>query len=381
MTSAAAFVEKILSSGVKAITGVPDSLLKEFCAEVAQAVPVDMHWSAPNEGSAIGMAVGHYLASSQPAVVYLQNSGLGNAVNPIVSLSSTGVFGIPMVLIIGWRGEVNTDGNQIEDEPQHLEQGRITEPLLDLLGIPYCIIDAQSDSCENFAWAYSLAKQLSRPVALLIRKGTFPHSGHLYSKTPNFELTREAALAEVLRLIPETVAVVATTGMASREVFEIRQQDGSGHHRDLLIVGGMGHATSVAVGISKSRPDRRVVCIDGDGALIMHAGALALAAQCDNLIHVTINNQVHDSVGGQPSAAADLSLSDVALAFGYGLSESARDSIELRRVMLRALSQDRSAFIEVLCRGGHRKNLGRPDRSPRQNVEEFRKFLSDSVND
>jgi phosphonopyruvate decarboxylase len=377
--SPSAFVAAMQRCGINFATGVPDSLLKEVCAEIEVGVPVGGHQIAPNEGAAVGLAIGHFLATRSPALVYLQNSGLGNIVNPVTSLAAEAIYGIPMVLLVGWRGETEDSGKQVHDEPQHRLQGLITPAQLDLLGIPYLILDANSDPEAAIHHAVTEAVKRSQPFALLVRKSAFSRSSAQTHPGLNVELAREEAINTVLLTLPPEVAVVSTTGMASREVFETRKRLGEPHSRDFLVVGGMGHAISIAAGISHASPDRRIVCIDGDGAMMMHTGSLAVSARYPNLIHIVLNNEAHDSVGGQTSCAANLSLCTIASGFGHHHAIRVETKDALEQILLEALSSDGARFIEVACRKGNRSDLGRPDRSPRQNREDFQDFLAQTI--
>ena len=308
-------------------------------------------------------------------MVYLQNSGLGNIVNPITSLVADAIYAIPMVLVIGWRGEIADNGEQVPDEPQHVVQGRITPAQLELLGIPYAILDAGSDPEAAVADAIARTRALSAPYALLVRKGSFAKSTAPALPGRDAELTREAAIEQVLAALPADAAVVSTTGMASREVFEIRKKRKQGHDRDFLVVGGMGHAVAIATGVAQASPGRRVSCIDGDGALLMHSGSLAMSARCAGLIHVVLNNEAHDSVGGQPTVGNGLSLARIAESFGYRHACCVSSADALDQALQAALGTQQASFIEVRCRKGNRADLGRPDRSPLQNRNEFQAFL------
>jgi phosphonopyruvate decarboxylase len=342
-------------------------------------MPAGGHQTAPNEGAAVGLAIGHYLATCSPALVYLQNSGLGNLVNPITSLAAQAIYAIPMLLLIGWRGETESSGKQVSDEPQHRLQGLITPAQLELLGIPYRILNADSDYETAMRDGIEQAIKRSQPFALLVRKGAFSSSSARTHPGLNVNLSREEAIDEVLMSLPANVPVVSTTEMASREVFETRKRLGQSHSRDFLVVGGMGHAVSIAAGISLALPDHRIVCIDGDGAMMMHTGSLAVSARCANLIHIVLNNEAHDSVGGQTSCAANLSLCAIASGFGYRHENRVETNDALKKVLLEALSRSGTSFIEVAIRKGNRNDLGRPDRSPLQNREDFQDFLAQSL--
>ncbi len=375
MIAPSAFVSALQRHGIGLVTGVPDSLLKELCAEIQATLPGGQHCVAPSEGAAVGLAIGHYLATQKPAMVYLQNSGLGNIVNPVTSLVADAIYGIPMLLVIGWRGETTDCGEQIADEPQHMFQGRITPAQLDLLDIPYRILDAGSDPDAALDEAFGCAVAASKPFALLVRRGSFAQSGAASLPDLSGRLSREAAIEQVLAALPPTAAVVSTTGMASREVFEIRKKHQQGHERDFLVVGGMGHALAIATGVAQARPGQRVACLDGDGALMMHSGSLAMGARCPGLVHVVLNNEAHDSVGGQPTVGNGLSLARIADSFGYSLACCVGTANELAQALQAALATDKASFIEVICKKGNRADLGRPDRSPLQNRQEFQTFL------
>lgn len=378
MIDTLAFTQSLSKAGVRFVTGVPDSLLKEVCACFTHTLHASSHVIATNEGAAVALAMGHYLATHQPALVYMQNSGLGNIVNPITSLVDPQVVGVPMLLMVGWRGEMQADGQQIHDEPQHVKQGQVTEQQLQLLDIPYHIIDAQTTEVE--ALILSLVAQAEArqgPVALLVRKQTFAKFQAEKSVSPSLNLlSRETVIQSLMQVLPDDVPVVATTGMASRELHEYRKVQGKADlGQDFLTVGGMGHASQIACGIAMQLPRRKVLCLDGDGAMLMHMGSLLLSAKQHNLIHVVVNNGAHDSVGGQPTLAKGHELSEVATASGYSLCLNARTIFEVKAALLEALTHDGSCFIEVLCKCGAREDLGRPDRTPAQNKRAFMRFV------
>lgn len=371
MTRAQQFLAALSSAGIRSLCGVPDSLLAGLIDAISDQWPTENHVIAPNEGTAVALAVGHYLATQRPAAVYMQNSGLGNAANPLISLADPQVYGIPMVLVIGWRGEVAADGSLVADEPQHRAQGRITPALLDLLGIPFQVLDRNSDLVAAVAEAVRQASSRQAPVALLVRKGTFDAVAPA-KDVRDALMSREEAIAVVLQAVAGRPLVV-TTGMASREVFELRRARGDLTATDFLTVGGMGHAVGIAVGLARSRPGSRIVCLDGDGAVLMHMGALALAARTDNLMHVVINNGAHDSVGGQPTLAAQMPLRPVAEAVGYAATAQVNTARWLQACLADFLDVPGSVFVEVTCRTGHRPDLGRPTVPP---VDARRQFVA-----
>ena len=387
MIHAEDFLSALQTEQVQFFAGVPDSLLKELCACFSDKLAKDQHVIAANEGGAIGLAIGHYLATQQPALVYMQNSGLGNVVNPIASLADPQVYGIPMLLVVGWRGELAADGTQIHDEPQHVKQGQITLSQLDVLGLPYQVMADHIETAH--AQIQTLLNQaITRqgPVALVVRKQSFaPYKAVKTSTAPASALaeklavleSREHMIEQIVSALPEDAAVVATTGMASRELFELRKAQQAGHGRDFLTVGGMGHASQIACGIALAQPDRQVVCIDGDGAMLMHMGSLTISAQQANLLHIVLNNGAHDSVGGQPTVAAQLALADIASAAGYTQVYSVSGAEQLNQLIPQVLRSGKSCLIEVLCRKGARADLGRPTRTPAQNKQDFMQFLTE----
>ncbi len=387
MIHAEDFLSVLQTEQVQFFAGVPDSLLKELCACFSDKLRPQQHVIAANEGGAIGLAIGHYLATQQVALVYMQNSGLGNVVNPIASLADPQVYGIPMLLLVGWRGEIADNGEQIHDEPQHVKQGQMTLSQLDALGLPHQVMaDDIASAHQQIKSLLAQALERQGPVALVVRKQRFApyQSAQSSTSTPSTLAeklpvlhSREHMIQQVVAALPENAAVVATTGMASRELFELRKAQQAGHGRDFLTVGGMGHASQIACGIALAQPDRQVVCIDGDGAMLMHMGSLTISAQRPNLVHIVLNNGAHDSVGGQPTIAAQLSLAEIASAAGYAQVLSLSDPEQLQAVLKQSFHGGKSRFIEVLCRKGARADLGRPTRTPAQNKQDFMQFLSE----
>lgn len=363
-----AFHDVLAAEGVNFLAGVPDSLLKEFCAYVDAALPPENHVIAANEGSAVGLAAGHHLVTGTVPVVYLQNSGLGNAVNPLLSLADAEVYGLPMVVVVGWRGAPG-----VKDEPQHVKQGRVTPALIDAMEYPHRVLTGdEGEGLEAAAWAVRTARESGAPVVLLVAKGAF---GKAEARRPAAEAadtrpTREAAIGLVTATLPVDATIVATTGMISRELYEQRGQNGQDRSGDFLTVGSMGHASQIALGIARAKPDAQVVCLDGDGAVLMHMGGLASigASTTGNLLHVVLNNGAHDSVGGQPTVAFQVSLTGVARACGYDAVEGPVDEPEaIRGAVERLVQQPGRRFLEVRVRPGSRADLGRPKESPAQN--------------
>lgn len=370
------FFEEVKKSGINFFTGVPDSLLKDICAYITSNTDERQHVIAANEGNAIGLAVGHYLATKSPALVYLQNSGLGNIINPLTSLADSAVYGIPMLIMIGWRGEISEEGIQINDEPQHIKQGQITCNQLEVLKIPYIIIDSNSNIENIVTKLVELSNATNNPVVLLVRKGAFNEYQLCEDSVSNSDLlTREDIISNLLRFIPNDIPVISTTGMTSRELFELRLKSKSGNFRDFLTVGGMGHASSIATGIALSMSANKILCLDGDGAFLMHMGSLAISARQKNLIHIVLNNGAHDSVGGQPTFASSMSLTDIAKGSMYDFIFQADNLLDIEKIMPELFNLKGSVFFEIKCKKGYRSNLSRPNKKPSENKLDFMSFL------
>lgn len=369
------FVEKLYTGGVTLATGVPDSLLANFCQYLDNEKSPLCHVTNTSEGAAIALAAGYHLATNQLGLVYLQNSGLGNAVNPLTSLTSPQVCGIPMVLLIGWRAEINETGEQVSDEPQHIHQGAITLPLLNLLKIPFWVLSSQEDEASyQISTALKTSRSLESPVALVARKNLFTAADTARPVMNRFYPSRETFIENIFALTPSNWPVVATTGKAAREAYEISKQQ-ENNDRAFLCVGAMGHAIQIAAGIALGSK-QRVICIDGDGAALMHLGSLVVASKADRLIHIMINNGVHESVGSQPIADQNIVFTQIAKDLGYNSAYRVTTLTEFEEALQQSLSRTGSVFIEALSMPGSRENLTRPSETPKVNKRRFMSFAS-----
>ena len=365
-------------AGIDFFTGVPDSQLKGLCDTLfaTYGVAGKQHIVAANEGNAIALCAGHYLATGRPGLCYMQNSGLGNAVNPLASLMDGQVYGLPCLLVVGWRGEPG-----VHDEPQHVKQGQVTLSQLELLDVPYMVLDKAMTEADFDAAFEGIRAHLDagRTAAIVVKKGSLTCS--MKAKYGNAHaMTREEAVGVIARLAGKRDVIVSTTGKLSRELFELRESMGEGHERDFLTVGSMGHASMIALGIALEQPDRRVWCLDGDGAALMHLGAMAVLGQKKpaNLVHVVINNAAHETVGGMPVCEGALNLTGMAMSAGYRHVSRAASEMELYQAVDAAISAGELAFIEVLCAVGARDDLGRPTTTPQQNRDALMKFIQES---
>ena len=374
-------VEKLIEwIGAEFYTGVPDSQLKALCDYLMNTYGIapEHHIIAANEGNCVAIAAGYYLATGELPAVYLQNSGEGNIINPVASLLNENVYGIPMIFIIGWRGEPGA-----HDEPQHIYQGKITLKLLDDMGIEYCVLEKETseERLKSFIDEHGNVLENRKQIAFVIKKGALIYDGNVHYENKH-ELIRE----EVIKIITEVskdAPIISTTGKASRELFEIRERGNQNHNHDFLTVGSMGHSSSIALGVAIHRPDKRIWCIDGDGAALMHMGAMAVIGSCcpNNLIHIILNNEAHESVGGLPTVASKTDLCVVAKACGYKrvlrVTEKGNPNTmdDLRGKLKEARDCNELTFIEIKCRVGSRENLGRPTIAPNANLIDFIHYL------
>lgn len=369
------FINTLKANNIDFYAGVPDSLLKNICAYITDNLPKGQNIIAANEGGAMGIAAGYHLATNKIPVVYMQNSGEGNIINPLASLTDKEVYNIPVLIIIGWRGRPG-----VYDEPQHIKQGKITTGLLNTMGINYTVLNKDEGKAEKqIKDAVSYMQRTNECYALVIEKDTFDAYSLQNVVRNNLTLSREEAIQIVAGSIEDDACIVSTTGMISRELFEYRTTQNQGHERDFLTVGSMGHASQIALGIALQKPNRKVYCFDGDGASIMHMGNMAIIAQMQpkNYVHVVFNNGAHDSVGGQPTVGLQINLPKVAEEIGYKTSFSVDNSDSLRLILQHLRSIEGPVLLEAKVKKGNRKDLGRPTTTPVQNKEAFMNFLKD----
>lgn len=373
MISPRYFFDLLRQNGLTFYTGVPDSLLKDFCAYVTDTTSSHEHIIAANEGNAVAIAAGYHLATEKIGVVYLQNSGLGNCINPLTSLTDKEIYSLPVLLLIGWRAEPGR-----KDEPQHLKMGKITLPLLDTLDIPSSILpDNEEEARKIVQKAVEHMNNSKNPYALVVREGTFDAYSLQKEHKTTFPLNREEALTNVVSLLSDDDIVVSTTGKTSRELFELRKNTGKSHQQDFLTVGSMGHSSAIALGIALQKKDKNVYCLDGDGALIMHMGVLSTIGklQPENFKHIVFNNYAHDSVGGQPTGAEKINILELAIANGYKSVFRVKTAEEIEEGLKKVKNEKGPVLLEICCNKGARKDLGRPTQSPLENKKQFMEFL------
>lgn len=368
------FYDTLQANAIDLYTGVPDSLLKNLCAYITDHAEKKNNIIAANEGGAMGLAAGYYLATGKIPVVYMQNSGLGNTVNPLMSLTDKEVYNIPVLLIIGWRGEPGK-----HDEPQHVKQGKATLPLLEAMGINYeVLVDNEQEFPAQIERAVTYMTKTKESFAFVVKKGTFDAYKLSSEVVVPYSMSREMAIKAVAASMDERSVVVSTTGMISRELFEYRANMQEGHHRDFLTVGSMGHATQIALGIALNQPDRNVYCFDGDGATIMHMGNMGIVGSMapDNFYHIVFNNGAHDSVGGQPTIGFMIDIPEIASSCGYKTVISVETQEDLEETLNKLTENDAPLLLEIKVHKGNRLDLGRPTTTPIQNKEALMKFLN-----
>ena len=373
MLSPSVFYNFLKKKGISFYVGVPDSFLKNFCYFLSKKLSLKKHIIAANEGTAIAIASGYNIATSKIPLVYLQNSGLGNTINPILSLADKKVFSIPMIIMIGWRGQPGT-----KDEPQHKVQGDITLGLIKCLKKKYRILNGnQNSDLFKTKQVIKIAKKYKEPVFLIVKKNTFKKILKIKSQKSKL-LSRESTIGLITDVIKKNFKIISTTGMISRELYEIRKKKNEKGYNDLLIVGSMGHASQIALSIALNT-QKKIICLDGDGAFLMHMGGISTIGsfKLNNFIHIVLNNISHDSVGGQPTSAQSTSLAKVAKACGYknviGPLKSKKNILKNLKLILNKKSGP--SFIEILVKKGSRKDLGRPSEKPIQNKHLFLKNL------
>ncbi|MBQ7504309.1 MAG: phosphonopyruvate decarboxylase [Ruminococcus sp.] len=369
-------IEKLLEIiGADFYTGVPDSQLKSLCDYLMNTYGIDKkrHIIAANEGNCVGLAAGYHLATGKTPVVYMQNSGEGNIINPVASLLNDKVYAIPMIFVIGWRGEPG-----VHDEPQHIYQGEVTVKLLDDMDIASFVIGKDTTSEELCAKMDEFNEILAqgKQVAFVIRKGALEYDEKVVYKN-GCDMNREDIIRHIAAATGDDL-IVSTTGKASRELFEIREANSQGHQYDFLTVGSMGHSSSIALGVALNKPDKKVWCVDGDGAMLMHMGSMAVmgANAPENLVHIVINNGAHETVGGMPTVAAKADVVAIAKACGYPNAVSVDSFDALDRELKAARERNELSLIEVKCSIGARADLGRPTTTALDNKIGFMNYIN-----
>ena len=353
MISIKKFIKELKKNKLDFVTGVPDSLLKDLCFDFERCYKSN-HITSANEGAAVATAIGYYLKNKKVPIVYMQNSGLGNAINPLVSLADKNVYSIPIFLIIGWRGEIDL---KIRDEPQHISQGKITTSFLKNLDIKYKILSYKSDFTKNIKDLHKYSLKKKKPVCLLVRKNSFEPNKKIKNESNNLIL-REKYLENIIKKLSSGSNVITTTGILSREVYDILKKNKKKINH-FMCVGGMGHAISVAVGVAHNSK-KKVYCFDGDGSVAMHMGALSVSSKQKNIVHILFNNFSHESVGGHDTSTKHVNFSKIAKNLGYKYSQRINKFQDLTKTIRLLTKKKNASFLEIICGKGHRSDVSRP---------------------
>ena len=366
------YYDHLKSENINFFTGVPDSLLKDFCFYISDKSK--NHIIAANEGNALSLAIGYHISTEKIPAVYLQNSGLGNLINPLLSLADKDVYSIPILLIIGWRGNPNG-----KDEPQHKKQGKVMLEMLHSMKIPFEVLKKNDNTSKIKQKTSKIIKNITRnnaPAAIVVEKGVFNSYSHKKLLKCKYKLSRNDAMRIILKKISKKSIIVSTTGFTSRELFEYRKENPGIRNSDFLTVGGMGHANQIAAGIALHNK-KHVYCFDGDGAVIMHMGSLAINGSLNirNLKHIVFNNGSHESVGGQPTVGYMISIKDIAKNCGYKLTLKAETSQQIQKAIQEIRKFNGAALLEIMVSNNTKSDLSRPDKSPCDNKLELMSFL------
>jgi phosphonopyruvate decarboxylase len=365
------FFNSLKKNKIDFFTGVPDSLLKEFCFCVTENTNKSEHIINANEGSSIGLSVGYNLATNKIPLVYFQNSGLGNIINPFTSIVHESVFKIPILLFIGWRGEPGK-----KDEPQHIFQGKITEKILEALEIEYEILN--TNTSESITQVERIIKKIEinqKPIAILVKKNSFSKYSFKSKESKN-NLKREKCIQVILDKLKDEDVLVSTTGKTSRELYELSERNKLKNPR-FLSIGGMGHVSQISLGISNNS-SKRVFCLDGDGSIIMHMGSMGIIGDNagSNYFHILFNNGTHESVGGQPTIGGEINFELLSVSLGYESYFKITYEEQLLDFFKNTLNSVKGpVFIEILIDSSSRQNLGRPKDTPLQQKEKFTKLF------
>ena len=365
--------DSLKDMGLDFFTGVPDSLLNDFCLYLCHYFSNEQHVMAANEGNAVAIAAGHYLATGHIPVVYMQNSGIGNATNPLLSLAHQTVYSVPMILVIGWRGDP-----AVKDHAQHKKQGELTPVLMKNMDIPFQILDDENTVVDKFAWAVEKAKEVSSPVALIAKKGVLTQKEKHQEYPESTLMNREEAISAVIDVFSSDATYLATTGRATRELHEQLKLKGIDVGHEFLNVGSMGNVSSVGLGIALAKPEQKVVVFDGDAAAVMHMGAMATNCRykAGNMIHMVLNNGVNESVGGQPSTGYVVNLTEIAAACGYRTTGHAIETKEELQAILKDYKKDKMPlFIDVHVRQGIRQDMPKLDINHREAIQNLKLHL------
>ena len=352
MISPKLLIKELIKNKIKFISGVPDSVLKNLTNLIEKKK--FLHIKAVNEGGAISACIGNFLATKNIGCAYLQNSGLSNAINPLISIADKNIYSIPILLIIGWRGAPGT-----KDEVQHKLKGEITKKILSLLKIKYLVISSNKD-LQKISKLLKYSASKNKPVAVLIKNKTIEQEISNKKNKKKNNLSRIFFIKKLLKSIKKQTKIVSTTGYTSRELFYLRENYTKLKGKDFYMVGGMGHSSMVSLGISINNQD--VICLDGDGSMLMHMGSLRSIGFYNpkKFKHILLNNFCHESVGGQETMSKGIDFKKVIDAFGYKNYFSIKNKESTNLILKKFLNCKGPSLLEVFIDSGSIKDLIRP---------------------
>ncbi len=350
------FIEFFKRNKISFFTGVPDSTLKNFTYLLNKEFK--NHYPVYNEGSAISLAIGYHLSKKNIACVYLQNSGLSNAINPLISIAHKKVYSIPLLILIGWRGSPKGP----PDEPQHHVKGKITKDILKLLDIKTIVLNDENDF-SKLKKLINFSKNNNRAVACLIKNNTFKNVNLTFKKKhKKSKIYRKEVLDELLKQIKKKTKIISTTGFTSREIYQLRKEKNYQNGKDFYMVGGMGHAGMVSLGVAINEKNQ-IICLDGDGSILMHMGSLKTQGLFGrkNFKHILLNNNCHESVGEQDTFAEGTNFPKLCKMLGYKNVFEISYKKDLKKKLNSFLKSNGPSFLEIKIRTGTLKNLIRPN--------------------
>lgn len=345
------FLKFLKKKNINFFTGVPDSVLKDF----TENLPKKRNYIMANEGLSVSLGIGYYLKTKKVPLIYFQNSGLGNAINPLVSVAHKNVYSIPMVLLIGWRGAPD-----IKDEPQHIQQGKSTISILKNIGIKSVILKKDLN-LSKLGTAIDLAKRRLEPIAILVKKNLFSKSSKKIFVKNSYSLQRSEVIKFILNQISYKNIIFSSTGYISRELNHHIKIKKDKKIRAFFNVGGMGHTSSLALGYSINSRDK-IICLDGDGALMMHMGCMANIGTFSkkNFLHILFNNGTHESVGGQTTNSFNINFKKFSQSVNYKSYYSIKNKKDLKKKLPKLFKKDGPSLCEIFIQNKSIKNLGRP---------------------
>ena len=346
------FISFLTKKKINFFCGVPDSTLNSFLN--ALSIKKKKNVIAPNEGGAVALAMGYYLKTKKIPLVYMQNLGLGNATDPLTSLCAPEVYSIPMVLLIGWRGNPH-----MKDEPQHLVTGKNTLNILKLFKIKTVIIRSNK-SFKSIGKIINHSQKFKKIVAIVVPPGIFSKLSVKVKKS-NLPI-RSNVIEKILRSVKKNTRIISTIGFSSREFFQVKKEKKIKNGKLFLMVGGMGHASATSLGVHLNSGKNEVICVDGDGAFLMHMGNVATAGVYakKNFKYILFDNNAHESTGVQPTISNKINFKKIASGFGFKKVYELKTKKDVENKLSKIMKLTQPTFIRIVVATGTFKKLERP---------------------